>query len=94
MIIAGGPKEMPCSRQVACPSSPQQWVGMAESGRAHHEEEGIGLRKQGQQVGGGVLVVQHLHLQLPRMRRCLPPHRCIPHLQHTLRVLQTQHGAR
>ena len=62
---------------------------MAGSGWAHHEEEGVGLGEQGQQVGGRVLVVQHLHLQLPRMRRRLPPHRCVPHLRHIQGAIQT-----
>ena len=51
--------------------------------RKHHEEEGIGLCKQRQEVGSGVLVVQHLHLQLPCMRSRLPAHCRIAHLQPT-----------
>ena len=47
---------------------------------AHHEDERVARGDERQQVGGRVLVVQHLHLALARPRRRLPPHRGIPHL--------------
>jgi len=47
---------------------------------ARHEDERVARGDQRQQVGGRVLVVQHLHLALARARRGLPPHRRVAHL--------------
>ena len=49
-------------------------------GGVHHEDERIAGGDQRQQIGGGVLVVQHLHFALASARSRLPPHRRIPHL--------------